>query len=223
MGNGGDGGMQGRLVGIERGGERMQRGGDEEPEALAALVRAAQAGDTAAFRELVDATKRPVYALGYRMLGNHDDADDVAQETFVRAWSALERYDPRYSFLGWLRTIATRLALNVIDKRRRRRTEGGETFELAAEASAAPNPGPDAELEAREMGSVLEQALRELPEEFRRPLLLRTHEELSYAEIAKALAIPVGTVMSRLHRARTLLRQALEARGMQRSARRENA
>ena len=201
----------------------MAAGRNEEPEALAALVRAAQAGDAAAFRELVETYKRPVYALGYRMLGNHDDADDVAQETFVRAWSALERYDPRYSFLGWLRTIATRLALNSIDKRRRRRTEGGEAFELAAMAAPAPNPGPDAELEAQEVGSMLEQALRDLPEEFRLPLLLRSHDELSYAEIAAALAIPVGTVMSRLHRARTLLRQALEGRGVRSSRRREHA
>lgn len=201
----------------------MQRVFDDEPEAMSRLVRAAQEGDPEAFRQLVEACMRPIYTLGHRMLGSHDDADDVAQETFVRAWRALERYDPRYSFLGWLRTIATRLALNEIEKRRRRQTEGGDSFDVATETQAANAPGPDAALEALETETVLSRALRALPDEYRLPLLLRTYEELSYAEIARSLDIPVGTVMSRLHRARRMLRQELEARGVRASARREHA
>ena len=198
----------------------MREGFGADPEGMAARVRAAQAGDAAAFRELVEASMRDIHALGYRMLGNHDDADDVAQETFVRAWEALARYDERYSFTGWLRTIATRLALNVADKRRRRRTDGGETFEDVAATRAATAPGPDAEVEARETQALLAHALRALPEEFRLPLVLRTFEELSYADIAAALAIPVGTVMSRLHRARSLIRRELERAGVRAAERR---
>jgi RNA polymerase sigma-70 factor (ECF subfamily) len=181
----------------------------ESPEVLA-LVRAARAGDAGAFRQLVEAYMRPIYALGRRLLSDHDDADDLAQETFVRAYQALGRYDERYGFHAWLRTIATRLALNEIAKRRRRRTEGGELFEAAAETRAEAAPGPDAELEAGEMRERLQAALASLPEEFRTALVLRTHEGLSYEEIAHTLGVPIGTVMSRIHRARCLLRERLE-------------
>ena len=200
----------------------MQQAFDADPEGMAARVRAAQAGDAAAFRDLVEACMRGIYALGYRMLGNHEDADDVAQETFIRAWEALQRYDARYSFPGWLRTIATRLALNVLEKRRRRRTEGGDTFDTAAATRAAGTPGPDAEVEAMETQMLVSRALQALPEEFRVPLLLRTHEELSYEEIATALAIPVGTVMSRLHRARAMIRHELERAGVRAGERRQH-
>ena len=194
-----------------------------DSEDIQELVRAARAGKSREFGQLVEAFQRPIYALAYRMMRNHADADDVAQETFIRAWSAIERYDPSYSFLGWLRTIATRLALNMIEKRRRRRTEGGEAFDLASEQHATTAPGPDTAVEGSEMQRALQAALGRLPDDYRLPLLLRTNEELSYAEIAKTLEIPVGTVMSRLHRARTLLRGELEAHGLGASPRRGHA
>lgn len=189
---------------------REDAGSDPVPE----LVGRAQAGDAAAFRQLVEACMRPVYGQARRLLRDHDDADDVAQETFVRAWQALDRYDGRTSFQGWLHTIATRLALNVIAKRKRRRTLGGEHFERAAETLASGAPGPEAQVELGEARGALEQVLHELPDDFRLPLLLRTYEGLSYAEIGATLSVPVGTVMSRIHRARCLVRQGLESRGV---------
>lgn len=178
---------------------------------IRALVRAAATSDAAAFRRLVELHMRALYAHSYRLLGDRDEADDVTQETFVRAWSALDRYDERYTFYTWLRTIATRLALNVLAKRRRRRTEGGEVFESVAESAADPRPGPEAKAEASELGTRLSAALGELPDEQRTVLVLRAQEGMSYAEIASALAIPVGTVMSRLARARERLRAILTA------------
>ncbi len=194
----------------------MRRREDGESDAVPELVDQAQAGDTAAFRQLVEACMRPVYAQAWRLLRDHDDADDVAQETFVRAWQALKRYDGRTSFQGWLHTIATRLALNVIAKRQRRRTSGGEDFERAAETQQSGSPGPEAQVELAETRIALEQVLHALPDAFRLPLLLRTYEGLSYAEIARNLDLPMGTVMSRLHRARLLVRQGLERRGVHR-------
>ncbi len=194
-----------------------------DAQAMEALLSAARAGKSREFGRLVEAFQRPIYALAYRMLRDHADADDVAQETFVRAWTAIERYDPSYSFLGWLRTIATRLALNRIEKRRRRRTEGGEVFDHASESYASNAPGPDTAVEGSEMQRVLQAGLARLPDEYRVPLLLRATEELSYAEIAKTLEIPVGTVMSRLHRARALLRRELESHGLGSSPRRGHA
>jgi len=187
----------------------MHRAIEEDPRRIAGIVRAARNGDANAFRTLVETFMQPIYALAHRMMRNHDDADDVAQETFVRAWQALERYDDRYSFHGWLRTIATRLALNVLDKRRRHRTQGGEAFDLASETRADGRPAPDVEAEARELQERLESIVENLPDEFRIPLVLRTYEELSYDEIARILDVPPGTVMSRLHRARQQVRHAL--------------
>jgi RNA polymerase sigma-70 factor, ECF subfamily len=182
------------------------------PAEVRALVRAAARGDTAAYRRLVETHMRAVYAVAYRIVGDADDADDVAQETFVRAWEALERYDERYAFYTWLRTIATRLALHVRGKRRRRRTDGGESFETAAETVADTGADPVANAAAAELRMHVQEALDRLPEEQRAVVLLRG-QEMSYAEIAAALEIPVGTVMSRLARARERLRELLRARG----------
>jgi RNA polymerase sigma-70 factor (ECF subfamily) len=155
---------------------------------------------------------RAVHAIAYRLLGDHDDADDVAQETFVRVHRSLERYDDNYSFYTWVRTIATRVALNELQKRKRRRTSGGEAFETAAEVVASPAPDAAEQLAGRELGQALAAALATLPEEYRAVLALRTYEQMSYDEIATTLGIPIGTVMSRLNRARTQLRAAWHGR-----------
>src|SRR5262245_40053906 len=178
-------------------------------EEIRAWIRAAVAGDAGAYRKLVESHMRAVYALGYRLLSNADDADDVAQETFVRAYRALDRYDERYSFYTWLRAIATRVALNEIAKRKRRRTDRGQAFETASDTVAddradAVAARADVELRAR-----VQTGLAALPEEYRAVLVLRAEQQMSYAEIAAALDVPVGTVMSRLHRGRALLRRAL--------------
>ncbi len=184
---------------------------DERQAEARRLLRAARNGDRAAFRKFVEAYMRAVYAIGSRLMGNHDDADDIAQETFVRAWQALDRYDARYSPYTWLRTIATRLAVNELEKRRRRQTEGGERFDVVAETRASTRADPAEELDGREAEERVAEALASLPDEYRAALVLRTYEELSYEEIARELEIPVGTVMSRIHRARRMLRERLGA------------
>lgn len=141
-------------------------------------------------------------------MGNHDDADDVAQETFVRAYQALDRYDESFTFYTWLRTIATRVAWNELAKRRRRRTTGGESFDLASERVAATAPDPLAQASETETHDRLRRAVEALPDDFRTVLVLRVFEDLAYAEIADVLGIPIGTVMSRLSRARAMLRAA---------------
>jgi len=178
-------------------------------------ARAARDGDAAAFRWLVEHHMRAVYALAYRFMRDHDDADDVAQETFVRAHAALERYDERYTFYTWLRTIATRVALNELAKRRRRQTAAGEAFDVAAETVPATQADPAADAGHAEVERRFATALETLPDEQRAVLALRVHDEMSYEEIATALGIPIGTVMSRLSRARAALRAAWEksARG----------
>ena len=185
--------------------ERSERDGE-----IRDWVQQARGGDAQAFRRLVETHMRAVYAIAYRMMGDHDDADDVAQETFVRAHRALDRYDPSYSFYTWLRTIATRVALHELAKRKRRRTEGGESFEMASETLPTEAADPQALAEAGDLRQRLDRALGTLPEEYRAVLVLRAVEQLSYAEIAETLEIPVGTVMSRLARARDKLRLVLD-------------
>ncbi len=157
---------------------------------------------------------RAVYSLGYRLLRNADDADDVAQETFVRAYGALDRYDERYAFYTWLRAIATRVALNEIAKRRRRRTDGGGIFDTAAANVPGQAHDPLESIAREELQAAVEAALDEVPPDYRAVLVLRAQENLSYAEIASTLEIPVGTVMSRLSRARISVRRVLAARGV---------
>jgi RNA polymerase sigma-70 factor, ECF subfamily len=138
------------------------------------------------------------------MTGNAHDAEDLVQETFLRAYRAFDRFDAGSNARAWLHTILRRVRTDAFRRRRRR----PETVELTGEGPATA-PAQDALASGRED---LERALRALPEAFRTAVVLRDLQELSYAEIAGALGVPVGTVMSRIHRGRALLREALAGR-----------
>jgi RNA polymerase sigma-70 factor (ECF subfamily) len=144
---------------------------------------------------------RSLFGAAYRMTGNAHDAEDLVQETFLRAHRAFDRYEPGSNARGWLHTILQRVRTDMFRRTRRR----PETVELLGEGPATPPP-QDALASGRED---LERALQALPDAFREAVVLRDVQELSYAEIAAALGIPVGTVMSRIHRGRALLREAL--------------
>jgi RNA polymerase sigma-70 factor (ECF subfamily) len=147
---------------------------------------------------------RSLFGAAYRMTGNAHDAEDLVQETFLRAHRAFDRFEPGSNARGWLHTILQRVRTDMFRRTRRR----PETVELLGEGPATPPP-QDALASGRED---LERALQALPEAFREAVVLRDVQEMSYAEIASALGIPVGTVMSRIHRGRALLREALGGR-----------
>ena len=147
---------------------------------------------------------RPLFGAAYRMTGNAHDAEDLVQEAFLRAYRAFDSFRPGSNARAWLHTILQRVRTDAFRRRRRR----PETVELSGDGPAAA-PSQDALASGRED---LERALRELPEAFRAAVVLRDIQELTYAEIAEALGVPVGTVMSRIHRGRTLLREALAGR-----------
>jgi RNA polymerase sigma-70 factor (ECF subfamily) len=147
---------------------------------------------------------RPLFGAAYRMTGNAHDAEDLVQEAFLRAYRAFDSFRPGSNARAWLHTILQRVRTDAFRRRRRR----PETVELTGDGPAAAPP-QDALASGRED---LERALRELPEAFRAAVVLRDIQELTYAEIAEALGVPVGTVMSRIHRGRTLLREALAGR-----------
>jgi RNA polymerase sigma-70 factor (ECF subfamily) len=176
--------------------------GPDDPEWLARL----RTGDARAFEELVIAYQHRVFAVALRMLGSRAEAEEIAQETFVRAHRALPDFRGDAKLSTWLYAIASRLCLNRLaagDRRMRR--EGEETL-LRRPADADPAAG----LERREVEAALHRAIEALPEERRIVVILRDLEGLGYEEIARALGLELGTVRSRLHRARMDLKDKME-------------
>ena len=171
------------------------------------LLASAQGGDLFAFDEIVRRYQRRVYATALRIARRHDVADDVTQEAFLRAHRALASYDRARPFGPWICRIAANLAINHVRSPEAREEELDEGA-LADRPSAAAD-GPLAAMLEKEAQAVLEKALGGLPAEQRAVFVLRTFDDLSYKEIAEALDLEVGTVMSRLSRAREKLRGAL--------------
>jgi RNA polymerase sigma-70 factor (ECF subfamily) len=182
----------------------------------AALARSAADGDKGAFTRLVEAHKRAVYGLCVRLLTDPEEARDAAQEAFVRAWSAMGAFDPSQPFAPWVLRIARNLCLDQL----RRRLPARARVELDADpgdGAPAELPDPsapraDEALERAQTGEVLAAAVAALPPNYREVVHLFHVEQLSYKEIAATLGVPMGTVMTWLHRARSRLRQELEGK-----------
>jgi len=177
---------------------------DPGPDETFLLARARQ-GDLAAFETIVRRYQRRVYGVALRIVRAHDVADDVAQEAFVRAWRSLDRFELGRPFGPWVCRIAANLAVNHVRSPRAR--EEGLPEGYAETRSSDPGPlGAVLDAEARE---VLDEAMGGLSPEQRAVFVLRAVEDMSYEEIAGALGISQGTVMSRLFRARERLAKAL--------------
>lgn len=179
------------------------------------LVEKCQDGDAAAFEELVHRYKNRVYNVAYRFLGNHEDAQDVAQEVFIRAYKGIRTFKGTAKVSTWLHSITGNLAKNRIrDSHRKGRGQGTSIEALmekpAHEPFADGGPTPEDSARKAELDGALQQCLGELPEHYRMAFVLRTFDGLSYAEIADAMDCPPGTVKSRLNQARALLRDRLE-------------
>lgn len=181
------------------------------------LLRRARGGDARAFEELARGTERALYAHVLRVLGNTADAEDVVQDAFVSVWRSLSSFQGG-SFRAWIFRIGTNRAIDVIRARRRRGElplEPSEDEEVAWAEPAAPGPGLLELASQSEALSVVEQALETVPAEQRAALLLRDVEGFAYEEIARIMAVEVGTVKSRIHRARVAVRNVLVQRGWQ--------
>jgi RNA polymerase sigma-70 factor (ECF subfamily) len=175
----------------------------------AALVARLRAGEARAFEELVRAYQHRVFGVAVRMLGNGAEAEDVAQEVFFRVHRAIGEFRGDARLSTWLYAIASRLCLTRLGAGERRfGREGEETLARLANGHADADPG--ASLEKSELEVALHRAIAELPEDRRIVVVLRDLEGLAYEEIAAALELPLGTVRSRLHRARMDLKEKLE-------------
>lgn len=179
---------------------------------LAAIAARARAGERAALRQLVEKSAPRIYRLALRVVGDPDEADDVVQETYIRAWERIDELRDPSAVMGWLSRIARNAARDRLRWWKRRRREsfdeaGAALAHLVAQAGSAPLA--DEALAAAETGAAVARAVAALPDKHRLVLLLREADGMSYEEIAESLGIAVGTVESRLHRARAALARRL--------------
>ena len=168
------------------------------------LIVQAKGGSNDAFSELVTLYGRRIYYAVYSFLHNVDDAADIVQEVFLRAYKNIGSFDTERAFYPWLYRIARNLCINLVKRASRRDTELPPE-----ELVASKMPDPAAELLKREEMAELRDALAKLPEKHREIINLKAFQGCSYAEMAEILDIPIGTVMSRLYTARLRLRELL--------------
>jgi RNA polymerase sigma-70 factor (ECF subfamily) len=183
------------------------------------LVSRAQAGDTAAFEALVRRYEGWVFTLALRLVGDRGEAEDMAQDVFLKAYRGLPRFKGAARFSTWLYAIASHHCLNQLEARRRRpsqfgwggerRNDAGKDPPALLERLADQAPRADALLERADLARIVQAELRNLTEEHRIILILRDIQGLSYEEIAETLRLELGTVRSRLHRARMEMKARL--------------
>lgn len=186
------------------------------------LIRRAQRGDADAFEQLLLEHQKNVYNLCYRMAGNPDDAMDLSQETFLRAWRCLDQYQFASAFSTWLYRLCSNICIDFLRRRRRQQTVP-LTFEDAdgeEQTYAVPDaqPLPEEQVELKLTRETLQAAMAQLLPEHRAVLQLRVVNEMSYEQIADVLDIQIGTVKSRLSRARNQLKKILERGNLSRRA-----
>ncbi|HEX6384540.1 MAG TPA: sigma-70 family RNA polymerase sigma factor [Anaerolineae bacterium] len=165
----------------------------------------ARQGDKAAFGKIIEAYQTPVYNLAYRMLNNAGEAEEAAQEAFIRAYTRLDSYDPAHKFSTWLLSITSNYCIDQIRKRR--------ALLLSIDEPLAPHPalmsdkskGPEAQLLMNEQQELVQSLLAELAPDYRQAVVLRYWYEMSYEEIAEVMDTTVSAIKSRLFRARRQL------------------
>lgn len=184
-----------------------------EPE----LVARAKQGDQAAFEQLVRDNEKRIYNLTLRMVGNPEDALDLSQEAFLNAWKGLNSFKGDSAFSTWLYRLASNACLDFLRSKKRRQDTTGSSLSLDDEEAPPPpaddSARPDLQLERKERAQALHRALDALPVHHRQVIVMRELSGLSYQEISEALELDLGTVKSRLTRARLALKKILSEDG----------
>lgn len=177
------------------------------------LTERAKRGDREAFAELIEIYKDKIFQLAYRMVGNRQEAEDIAQETFLRVYANLHQYNESYKFSTWIYRIATNLC---IDRGRKKRpdfsldeqAEGTEGLDWYSRL-ASQDKTPEEKVVTQELQETVQEALNELAPKYRSIMILRYIEDLSLQEISEVLKLPVTTIKTRIHRGREALRGRL--------------
>lgn len=179
------------------------------------LVSRSVGGDADSFNQLVRRWEPPIYALAYRVIGREEDARDVCQDTFLRAYRALPGFKGQAKFSSWLYRIALNLCRDWIRRQRRapvmQMPEGVDPIELAAEHE--PAESIETLVARRELSAVVEEAMALLPEEQRTAIILKEYHGMTFQEIADMQGCPLSTVKTRLYQGLSVLRRHLEANG----------
>jgi RNA polymerase sigma-70 factor (ECF subfamily) len=181
------------------------------------VIARARAGREAAYRELIGRYQRPVLSLIFRLVRDRELSEDLAQETFIKVFNALDRYDPNQKFSSWIFKIAHNTAIDQLRKKEvaTLSLDGSPHAESADEAEAtlftavASDETPEEYTSSREIGSEIERALATLRPEYRTVIILAHVEGRPYEEVAEIMALPLGTVKTFIHRARNELKQRL--------------
>lgn len=177
------------------------------------LISMAKDGNHSAFEQLIRDNETRIYNLILRMVGNPEDAMDLSQETFLNAWKGLSSFHGDSAFSTWLYRLANNVCLDFLRSQKRRQDTIGSPLSLDGEDAPPPPadsaPKPDEQLEHKERSLALHRALAELPEHHSQILILRELSGLSYQEISDVLKLDIGTVKSRLTRARLALKKVL--------------
>jgi RNA polymerase sigma-70 factor (ECF subfamily) len=180
------------------------------------LVTLSQGGDLDSFNQLVLRWERPIYALAYRVIGREEEARDVAQETFLRAFRAIKGFKGQAKFSSWLYRITLNLCRDWIRKERRapvsQAPEGIDIIELAGEAT--PSESIEDLVGRKQLGLAVSKAMALLPEEQRTAIILKEYHGLTFQEIADLLDCPLSTVKTRLYQGLTVVRKQLESAGV---------
>jgi RNA polymerase sigma-70 factor (ECF subfamily) len=180
------------------------------------LVARSRGGDVESFNQLVVRWERPIYALAYRVIGREDDARDVCQETFLRAFRALPGFKGQAKFSSWLYRIALNLCRDWVRRQRRapiaEAPEGVDPVDLAAERAGTESV--EDLVARRELSAVVEEAMAQLPEEQRTAIILKEYHGMTFQEIADLQGCPLSTVKTRLYQGLTVLRRQLERQGI---------
>jgi RNA polymerase sigma-70 factor, ECF subfamily len=165
----------------------------------------ARKGDKVAFGNLIEAYQGPVYNLAYRMLNNAGEAEEAAQEAFIRAYTRLDSYNPDHKFSTWMLSITSNYCIDIIRKRRALLLSIDEPLPPHPALHSDNDKGPEAELMNAEQQEMVQKMLQELPDEYRQAVVLRYWYDLSYEEIADMMNTTVSAIKSRLFRARRQL------------------
>ena len=167
----------------------------------------ARQGDREAFGKLIGAYQTPVFNLAYRMLGNADEAEQAAQEAFIRAWTRLDGYDPAHKFSTWLLSITSNYCIDQIRKRRALLLSIDEPMPAHPALMSEKDTGPEAKVAESEQQNAVQNLLETLPADYRQAVVLRYWYDMSYEEIAEVMETTVSAIKSRLFRARRQLAQ----------------
>jgi RNA polymerase sigma-70 factor (ECF subfamily) len=178
------------------------------------LLERSKTGDIAAFEMLIEAYQKKIFNLAYRMIGNYDDAGDLAQEAMIRIFKSISNFKEQSSLSTWIYRITTNVCLDEIRKKKNRKVLSLDEEIHADDGDMqrqimSDDPLPDELMEKKELQQIIISAIESLPEDQRLVIMLRDIQELSYDEIARVLDCPAGTVKSRINRARFALKNVL--------------